>query len=87
MTRIEIAEDVIVIDAQAVASGLQIDAAALKQGMRDGSITSRCERGEGEDAGRVRVTFFSPARRMRITADDAGNILTCSSVGYTRRPS
>lgn len=86
MTRIEIGDGMIQVDAQIVANGLQIDPEELKRGMREGIITSRFERGEGEDAGRVRVTFFSPERRVRITADDAGNILTCSSVDYTKRP-
>ncbi len=86
MTRIEIGDDMIQVDAQTVADGLQMDPEALKQGMRDGTITSRFERGEGEHAGRIRVTFFSPARRVRLTADDTGNILTCSAVDYTKRP-
>lgn len=86
MTRIDIGDDMIQVDAQTVANGLQIDPEELKQGMREGTITSRFERGEGEDAGRIRVTFFSLARRVRITADDAGNILTCTSVDYSKPP-
>ena len=54
--------------------------------MREGTITSRFERGEGEDAGTVRLVFFSRARRIRITADEGGNILTCGAVDFAGPP-
>lgn len=86
MTRIAISDGRIEVDAETVAQGLHIDAEALREGMREGTITSRFERGEGEDEGRLRVTFFSSRRRLRITADQAGNVLSCSAVDYTKRP-
>ena len=77
MAQIEFGADRIEVDADVVARGLKISPDSLKQGMREGSISSRSEHGEGEDAGKLRLTFFSATRRVRITADTEGNILTC----------
>lgn len=84
MTKIEFADDMIQIDAQVLAKAFRIGTDDLKQGMRDGTITSRFERGEDDDAGRFRLTFFSADRRVRITADETGHVLTCSAVDYQR---
>ena len=81
MSRIEFSNDSVQIDAADLARALQVSTGALKQGMRDGKITSRFERGEGEDAGTVRLTFYSAVRRVRVTADGSGNVLECSVDG------
>ena len=52
--------------------------------MRDGTITSRFERGEGEDAGRSRVTFFDGGRRVRLIVAADGEVLKRSGVRLTR---
>lgn len=85
MTKIEIADDMMQVDAKVLAKALRMDTNDLKQGMRDGTITGRIERGEGKDAGKVRLTFFSADRRVRMTADENGNLLTCGAVDFTRR--
>jgi hypothetical protein len=54
--------------------------------MRAGEITSRFERGEGEDAGRFRVTFFHGGRRVRLTIDGDGRVLQRSRVTRTAPP-
>lgn len=66
------------VDAGVLARAFRIGTDDLQQGMRAGTITSRCERGDGTDAGRVRLTFWSPDRRVRVIADDSGRILTCT---------
>jgi hypothetical protein len=43
--------------------------------MRQRRITSICERGENEDAGRYRLTFFYAQRRLRLVLDEAGTIV------------
>ena len=53
--------------------------------MRSGAITSRCEVGEDEDAGRTRVTFFLHSRRFRIVIDAAGRILRRSTIDFGER--
>ncbi|WP_206455088.1 DUF6522 family protein [Aurantimonas marina] len=86
MTHIAFVDDAIQIDADMLAKAFRIDADDLKQGMRDGTITSRFERGEDEDAGKVRLTFFAASRRVRITADEDGTILTCSAIDFGELP-
>lgn len=84
MSEIEIGPDMVQIDAEIVAEALKLDPQDLRERMRDGTVTSRYEVGQGEDEGRVRLTFFSDTRRARITADDTGKVLTCSAVDYKR---
>ncbi|HNP37121.1 MAG TPA: DUF6522 family protein [Woeseiaceae bacterium] len=84
--RIEHADDGVQIDADVLTRCFRISSDELQQGMRDGSITSRFEKGEGEDDGRIRLTFFSANCRVRITADDSGNILGCNTVDFGKRP-
>ncbi|WP_415392871.1 DUF6522 family protein [Paracoccus sp. SJTW-4] len=86
MTQLEFGNDNVSIDAAVLARAFGISADDLKHGMRDGTITSRFERGEGEDAGRVRLLFFSPARRIRITADQSGKVLTCGAADLAGPP-
>lgn len=86
MTTIEFVDDQVQVDADVLAKALRIGPEALKQGMRDGTITSRFERGEGEDAGRIRLTFFSAERRVRMIADESGNLLTWNAVDHVRPP-
>ncbi len=49
--------------------------AEVQRMMRDGGITSVFERGEGDDAGRYRVTFQDGARRVRLIVDENGQVL------------
>ena len=85
MSQIKLSPDAIQIDADVLAKAFRISPDELKLGMRDGTITSRSEHGEGEDAGNIRLTFFSTKRRVRITADEKGNVLTCSGVDFSPR--
>lgn len=80
MTPIEIAAGGVQVDAQVLADAFRITQDDLKAAMRDGTITSQYERGEDEDAGKFRLTFFSAERRVRMIADAQGNVLTCSTV-------
>jgi hypothetical protein len=74
MTMIEFEEGGFRIDAQIVGEGLGIDAALVPVRIREGAITSLCERGIDEDAGRYRLTFFHRGTRLRLVVDNAGNI-------------
>lgn len=84
MTTIKIDDDTIQMDAGVLARAFHTDANSLKQQMRDGTLTSRFERGEGADAGRVRLSFYAPGRRVRMIAATDGRILTCSAANYAR---
>ncbi|MDP2080354.1 MAG: DUF6522 family protein [Pseudotabrizicola sp.] len=73
------------IDPAIVAKGLRLDAEALRDHLRSGTVTSLCEKGEAEDEGRFRLTFFSPTRRLRLVVDATGAILTTSTADYSRK--
>ena len=86
MTTVTFEGGTVQVDAEIVAAGLQINSEALRQGLRDGHVTSLCETGQDEDAGRFRITFFSPTRRLRLIVDAHGAVLQRSSAHYIRRP-
>ena len=82
---IRIDDSGIEIDAGIIAEGLGLDPAVLREHMREGRITSRCERGIGEDDGRWRLTFFSSTRRLRLVVDAAGRIEQRSMIDFGDR--
>jgi hypothetical protein len=83
MSRIEFEEGAVSIDATVIAEGFGIDAALVQGLMKDGRITSVCERGVDEDAGRHRLTFHFSGRSLRIVADGSGEIVESTT---SRRP-
>lgn len=85
MAKIEFEEGTIQVDVAVVATGLKIDAALVQQRMRDGKITTLCERGIDEDEGRHRLTFFSENRRFRLVVDEDGNVVQSSTVDFGDR--
>jgi hypothetical protein len=82
MKGIEFADGAVEIDASIVAEGLGIALPQLKEGMREGSITSLSERGVGADQGRHRLTFFSEHRRFRVVVDASGAIVQRSAIDF-----
>lgn len=82
--KIEFGPDKIEIDAEIVARTLKITPEDLRARMRDGTVTSQFERGEGSDEGRVRLTFYSATHRARIIADTTGTVLSRSVAQYGR---
>ncbi|NHF74123.1 DUF6522 family protein [Paracoccus xiamenensis] len=64
------------VDAKIIAEGLGLPEHAIARAMSTGAITTRFERGEGEDAGRYRLSFFHRGHTLRLTVDEAGNILS-----------
>jgi hypothetical protein len=59
MAIVEFEDGAIQVDVAVVAKGLGIDPPLIQERMREGRVTSLCERGIDEDEGRYRVTFFS----------------------------
>jgi hypothetical protein len=78
MTAVTREGDTFVIAAPELARALGLTEDAVRAGLRDGSITSRCEAGIDEDAGRWRLTFRGGGRACRFVVDAEGNILTRS---------
>ena len=85
MAVVEFEDGAIQVDAAVVAEGLGIEPAFVQEGMREGKITSLCERGVDEDEGRYRVTFFSESRRFRLVVDKEGNVLQRSALDFGER--
>ena len=82
MAMIEFEDGGIQVDATVVAEGLKIDPSLVQARMREGKITTLCERGIDDDEGRYRLTFFSERRRLRLLIDKEGNILQRSAVDF-----
>jgi len=63
------------VDAAIVAEPFGLEPSNVPVQMREGKITSVCERGVDDDAGRYRLTFFRGQLRLRLLVDDRGTIL------------
>lgn len=84
--QVELGEHGVTVDARLVGEGLGLDPSTVLTGMRAGTITSLCERGIGEDAGRFRLTFFHRSRRCRLVVDRHGRVLRRSTLDFGDRP-
>ncbi len=86
MGMIEFEESAIQVDATIVGEGLGIEPSLLQAHMREGKVTSMCERGVDEDIGRHRLTFFYGSRRFRLIIDEAGNVVQRSLINFSDHP-
>ena len=88
MSRIVFEEGAVSIDAAIIAEGFAIEPALVQPLMHSGAITSLCERGDNEDTGHYRLTFFYRERCLRLVIDATGNIIEQSTfdVGKRKRP-
>jgi hypothetical protein len=86
MEMIEFEKGAIQVDATIVAEGLGIEPSLVQERMREGKITSLCERGIDDDNGRYRLTFFSENRRFRLVVDEMGNVVQRSAIEFSDRP-
>lgn len=74
--KIEFEDGQPVIDARDLGGLLEIAPAQVQAMMRSGEITSKYETGEGEDAGRFRLTFYHNGRRVRLTCGEDGKVIS-----------
>ena len=65
-TPVKFDDDGIQIDAAIVADGLSITPELLLEHLREGRITSLCEKGVDQDSGRFRLSFFSEHCRFLV---------------------
>lgn len=63
------------IDAADLARLLDLTPDEVRNRMRDVRITTRLETGDGEDAGKMRVSFFHDDMRVRLTCSEDGTVL------------
>lgn len=75
MNSVEFEGGAICVDASVIAEGLGLKPEDVQLLMRNGSITSVCERGEDEDAGRYRLTFFHQRRRLQLVVSETGAVI------------
>lgn len=75
----------ITVEAALVAGALALTEDELRERMRAGRIVTRCERGEGEDAGRWRLSFVDGGRILRLTVDGTGGLVSRSLIDYGDR--
>ncbi|OYU16851.1 MAG: hypothetical protein CFE34_18780 [Rhodobacteraceae bacterium PARR1] len=78
MTEIERDGAGFVVPAALLAEAFRMSEDDVRRAMRDGTLTSRGEAGEGADAGRWRLTFRHSGWACRFTLDVTGTILTRS---------
>lgn len=85
MSMIEFEDGAIQVDGATVAEGLGIEPSLLQERLRDGRITTLCERGIEDDEGRHRLSFFSENRRFRLVVDENGNVVQRSAIDFGDR--
>lgn len=85
MAEIEFENGAAEVDAALVGESLGIEPSLVQEQMREGTITSLCERGIDDDVGRYRLTLFSNRRRLRLLVDDGGNVVQRPSVDFGER--
>ncbi len=86
MTSVERKAGDFVIDAALLAAAFGLSQDAIKARMRTGAITSRCEAGVDDDAGRWRLTFQHGSRACRFVVDEAGVVLKKATFPIRTRP-
>lgn len=86
MKSLEFEDGTVQIDAAIVAEGFGILPTLLLERLREGKITSVCERGIDADHGRYRLTFFSENRRLRLVVDESGAIVQRSTIDFGDLP-
>ena len=83
---IEFSDNTFLVDAVLIGELLRVPPSRVPTLMREGRITSACERGVDEHAGEFRLTFFYGNRRARLGTDPTGRILRKSVIDFGDQP-
>ena len=83
---IEFSDGTFVVDAAQLGELLDIPASRVPILMREGAITSVCERGVDDNEGEFRLSFFYRNRRARLSMDPTGRIIRRSIIDFGDRP-
>lgn len=83
---IQLSDDDIVVDAGLLATCLDLSVASLREAMSAGDIRTLVENGEGEDLGRLRLTFRYQDRQFSILREPDGQLHETSSPSPELRP-
>ncbi len=82
---IEFSDNTFIVDAALIGKLLHVPTTSVPILMREGKITSVCERGTGQDEGEFRLTFFYRSRRARLITDSTGRLLCRSAIDFGDR--
>ena len=82
---VEFSDNTFLVDAALIGELLHVSQTRVPALMREGRITSACERGMDEHEGEFRLTFFYHSRRARLSTDLTGRILRRSVVDFGDR--
>ncbi|MCA6106222.1 DUF6522 family protein [Bradyrhizobium cenepequi] len=83
---IEFDDNTFLVDAALIGELLHVPASRVPVLMREGKITSACERGVDDHEGEFRLTFFHRNRRARLVTDPSGRVLRKSAIDFGDRP-
>lgn len=83
---IQVSENDIVVDAELLATCLDLSVASFREAMGAGDVRTLVENGEGEDLGRMRLTFRYKNRQFSILREPGGQLHETSSPSPERRP-
>lgn len=73
------------LDAAVVAAVFRISPEEIMSRIRDGTLTTQCEKGIDEDQGRHRLTFYLASRQARFVIDETGTVLHSSRIDFGDR--
>ncbi|MCF7701868.1 DUF6522 family protein [Loktanella sp. M215] len=73
--KLSLANGQVTVDGADLAPLLAMEPDGLRRKMRDGDVRILSETGEGDDAGRQRVTFWTKQWRVRLTCDAEGVVV------------
>jgi hypothetical protein len=83
---IRLSDDDIVVDAELLATCLDLSVASLREAMSAGDVRTLVEKGEGEDLGRLRLTFRYKDRQYSILREPGGQLHETDSPSPELRP-
>jgi hypothetical protein len=72
------------VDAGFLAQHFRVEPADVPTLLRNGSIQTLCERGEGEDAGCYRLSFRFGLSRLALVVDTDGNLLRRTAIYWPK---
>lgn len=84
--RIQFHEADIVVDAELLASFFNMSVALLREAMSSGRLSTLVERGEGEDAGRTRLTFRYSDQQFSVMREGDGQLYETTPPAPDVRP-
>ncbi len=82
--KVSLSTDGATIDVHDLGPLLGLAPTDVRAKMRAGEITSQSEAGAGDDAGRVRLTFWYGGKRVRLTCDSSGYVLSIARAPTSR---